>query len=425
MQNIHKKIVKRLSIGWVLLSLIVGGAVAYLEIKKVDKLVLGLAVNESRLLTDELDRSSASHIDILKSRVDEFLKGHFIAIEIYDENRKQILREINPRGVAVEKKLELYFHPLPMEDATHYDNSLIDGKLFLQLLLPLHDKSGELIGYLGGIYHVDTETFRNIEIDIIGTLLLVVAVILITTIMLYPIIISLNKGLLKLSFELIRGNIDLMDVLGSAIAKRDSDTNSHNYRVTIYAIRFAEKLGLTSAQIRNLIAGAFLHDVGKIGIRDSILLKSASLTEEEFFVMRTHVLLGSDIISRSKWLEGAKDVVEFHHEKFDGSGYMKGLQGNAIPLNARIFAIVDVFDALTSKRPYKQPFDFNKTMEILKQGSGGHFDPELFPVFQGMAYSLHQEIASAPDSVLEAMLGSLIEKHFFEFSPMNRFRGAT
>jgi HD-GYP domain-containing protein (c-di-GMP phosphodiesterase class II) len=289
----------------------------------------------------------------------------------------------------------------------------MDKNSFLHVMLPLQDNHGELIGYLKGLYQVDAETLRNIETDIIVTLLLVVVVILITSIMLYPIIISLNKGLIKLSYELLSGNIELMDVLGRAIAERDSDTNSHNYRVAIYSIRFAEILGLPSEPICKLIAGAFLHDVGKIGIRDNILLKPASLTDEEFTVMRTHVLLGTDIISRSKWLTGAREVVEFHHEKFDGSGYMKGLRGDEIPLNARIFTIVDVFDALTSKRPYKEPFSFDEAMEIMKPDNGHRFDPELFKIFSERASTLHQEIAQASDDVLESMLGSLIRKHFF------------
>ncbi|MHB1014587.1 MAG: HD-GYP domain-containing protein, partial [Desulfurivibrionaceae bacterium] len=228
---------------------------------------------------------------------------------------------------------------------------------------------------------------------------------------------SLNKGLIKLSSDLLKGNIELMGVLGSAIAKRDSDTNSHNYRVTIYAIRLAETLGLSSPQIRKLIAGAFLHDVGKIGISDNILLKPTKLTDEEFTVMRNHVLLGVEIISKSNWLLDAREVVEFHHEKFDGSGYMKGLKGEGIPLNARIFTIVDVFDALTSKRPYKDPFNFNKAIDIMQHDSGNSFDPELLLTFMGIAHSLYQETSRADDSTLEVLLNRLVIKHFFNGGP--------
>lgn len=411
--NIHKKVAKRLFIGWVLLSLIIGGAVYCLQIKKVDKFVLGLAMEESRLLTDQIDRNNVRRMEILKQRIDEFVKGHFIVIKIYDENNTQILCEINPHRVATENEVERYIHPFTLKNVVTYRNHFINNNLFTHLLLPLHDREGATIGFLEGIYQVDARTLHKIKNDIIDSLILVVLVVLITSIMLYPIIISLNKGLVKLSSDLLNGNIELLDVLGSAIAKRDSDTNSHNYRVTIYAIRFAEMLGLPSPEICSLIAGAFLHDVGKIGIRDNILLKPASLTDEEYAVMHTHVVIGTDIINRSKWLTGAREIVEFHHENFDGSGYMKGLQGSAIPLKARIFSIVDVFDALTSRRPYKEEFNYDEAMKILDQGSGKRFDPDLIRQFRKQSFALHQEIAHAPDVVLESKLGSLIKKHFF------------
>lgn len=412
MQSIHKKIIKCLLLVWLALALVICGAVFYLEMEKVDKLVLGLAVKESRLFTVEFDQASASEMEMLKQKADEFLKGHFITLELYDEYKKQILREVRPGKEMIEQKLEQHIHPFPLENATYYKRFWIDRQLFLQVLLPLQDKNGELIGYFEGVYQADAETLRNLEVDIIATLLMVVAVTLITTVMLYPIIISLNKGLIKLSFDLLKGNIELMDVLGSAIAKRDSDTNAHNYRVTLYAIHLAESLGLPNQQICKLIAGAFLHDVGKIGIRDNILLKPGKLSDEEFAVMRDHVLLGVDIISKSEWLAGAREVVEFHHEKFDGSGYMKGLKGKEIPLNARIFTIVDVFDALTSKRPYKEPFNFDETMDIMQHDSGNRFDPELLRTFSGIAYSLYQEISHAAESTLEALLDRLVKNTF-------------
>ena len=363
-------------------------------------------------LLQPLSKTENTHGLLLKQRAGEFLKGHFIVLELYDEHKKQILEQVSAGREEIEQKLKQYVHPFPLENAIYYKKFWIDRQLFLQVLLPLRDKNGELIGYFEGVYQVDAETLREIETDITRTLLLVVAVILITAIMLYPIIISLNRGLIKLSSDLLKGNIELMDVLGSAIAKRDSDTNSHNYRVTLYAVRLAETLGLPSAQIRDLIAGAFLHDVGKIGIRDDILLKPARLSDEEFAVMRGHVLLGVDIISKSNWLAGAREVVEFHHEKFDGSGYMKGLKGKEIPLNARIFTIVDVFDALTSKRTYKEPFGFEEAMNLLRHDSGRRFDPELLLTFSGIAYSLYQETSHAEDSMLEAWLNRLVRKHF-------------
>ena len=238
-------------------------------------------------------------------------------------------------------------------------------------------------------------------------------IVVFTTILLFPIIYFLQKNLVKRSKELLDSNINTLRSLGSAIAKRDSDTNAHNYRVTIISVILAEKAGFNKSQIQSLIKGAFLHDIGKIGISDTILLKPAKLSDEEFEVMKTHVLLGVDIIKNNIWLKDAEDVVRYHHEKFDGSGYMLGVKGNAIPANARVFAIADVFDALTSKRPYKEPFLLNKTISILREGDGTHFDPELLKTFLQIASKLHAEISGQENEAqLSSRLESVIKKYF-------------
>jgi len=160
----------------------------------------------------------------------------------------------------------------------------------------------------------------------------------------------------------------------------------------------------------------FLHDVGKIGIRDPILLKPGKLTPEEFEVMKTHVSLGVDILSKSSWLSGARDVVEFHHEKYDGTGYPQGLKAEAIPLNARIFAIVDVFDALTSKRPYKESWTMPEAIAMLERDSGSHFDPQLVKSFVMLAPDLYQKISGIEAHRLEVMLQHSIARYFLAAS---------
>ncbi|MDP2751446.1 MAG: HD domain-containing protein, partial [Rhodocyclaceae bacterium] len=236
--------------------------------------------------------------------------------------------------------------------------------------------------------------------------------VLATTLILYPVILALNRDVLRQARALLKGNVELMEVLGSAIAKRDSDTNIHNYRVAIYAVHLARAAGLDAEAIRHLIAGAFLHDVGKIGISDTILLKPGRLDEAEFTTMKTHVALGVDILQKSDWLKQAREVVEFHHEKFDGSGYMKHLSGEEIPIAARIFAIVDVFDALTSQRPYKAPMTLTDALNIIKKEAGHHFDPSLVSLFETMIAPLHDEIVAAVDVEVEAKLWALIEQHY-------------
>ena len=182
--------------------------------------------------------------------------------------------------------------------------------------------------------------------------------------------------------------------------------------MTLYATRLAEESGLSRDRIRDLIAGAFLHDVGKIGIRDDILLKPGRHTEEETRGMRAHVQHGVALLGTSEWLQHARDVVESHHERFDGGGYPHGLVGEAIPLNARIFAIVDVFDALLSKRPYKEPLGFDDTMRLLERERGKHFDPALLDAFHRIAHRVYRETQEMSDATMSRAVGVLIEKYF-------------
>ena len=413
--GIHKRLIKRLFWGWVALSLGIGTGVYFFEVNKLEHLVVGLAIEESTVFTREVhlaDRGEAVY-PLLKRQADAFLKGHFIIVELYDGNDREILRAVNPEKLERVRLFESAATPALGGEGIRFRSVLAGRNLFMQVRLPLLGDEGRLVGYFQGAYEVGKATMRNIEEDIIVSLLFVVVVIFLTAAMLYPIIISLNSGLIRLSADLLRGNVELMDVLGSAIAKRDSDTNSHNYRVTLYAIRLGEALKLDNAQIGKLIAGSFLHDVGKIGIRDSILLKEDRLNEAEMQAMRSHVSLGVDIISKSQWLLGAKDVVAYHHERFDGTGYLQGLSGKDIPINARIFSIVDVFDALTSRRPYKHPIGFDETMRMIRLDSGRRFDPELVAVFDKLAPSLYQEISHASDDELRSMLSQSIRTHLF------------
>jgi len=202
-----------------------------------------------------------------------------------------------------------------------------------------------------------------------------------------------------------------LQVLGSAIAKRDSDTDAHNYRVTIYSVHLAEASHADSALVRRLIKGAFLHDVGKIGVRDDVLLKPGRLDAQEFETMKTHVTHGMDIIARSEWLQDAGEVIGDHHEKYDGAGYRHGLQGEAIPLTARIFAVADVFDALTSERPYKKPMAVEESLAILRQGAGKHFDPGLVARFATVAGALHARFGNDYEAARRE-LARIIERYF-------------
>ncbi len=229
---------------------------------------------------------------------------------------------------------------------------------------------------------------------------------------LFPLFVRAYRELRENEKLLLASNLATIKYLGDAIALRDSDTSLHNFRVTLYAIAMGEELKLSPKEMRTLIKGAFLHDVGKIGIKDNILLKSGTLTEKEFDVMKTHVELGKEIVSKDPWFRDALDVIHYHHEKFDGQGYPNGMQKDEIPLNARIFAIVDVFDALTSDRPYRSAYRLEKAQEVMKEGAGTHFDPELLEVFLKISPELYRDIAHLDKDVLERLLKEKVEYYF-------------
>lgn len=268
------------------------------------------------------------------------------------------------------------------------------------------------VGYIEGLYVISPAFFSRARKSAIFTALMVAGIVLLTTIILYPSINTLLRRVSGLSADLLHANMEILSVLGSAVAKRDNDTDIHSYRVTIYAVRLAEELGLPDNEIRALIKGAFLHDVGKIGIRDSILLKPSNLTSEEFKEMTEHVRHGMDIVSGSVWLSDAAQIVGSHHEKYDGTGYLEKRNNGDIPRVARIFTIADVFDALSSKRPYKDAMSYEETLNILIGGKGSHFDPEIMDVFLKIAPVLYETYANRDDEKPREDLKQINSRYF-------------
>ncbi|MBK7356180.1 HD domain-containing phosphohydrolase [Propionivibrio sp.] len=164
---------------------------------------------------------------------------------------------------------------------------------------------------------------------------------------------------------------------------RDPDTGAHIQRMAHFSSLIAANLGMPAEDQALILQAAPMHDIGKIAIPDHILLKPASLSPEEFAVMKNHVMLGFELLkgSGSKILQSAASIAISHHEKYDGSGYPYGLVGDAIPYLGRIVAVADVFDALTSERPYKKAWPIERAAEYVRDGAGGHFDPQCVDAF--------------------------------------------
>ena len=169
-----------------------------------------------------------------------------------------------------------------------------------------------------------------------------------------------------------------------ALDLRDKETEGHTLRVTELTEKLAHLMNISDADLIHMRRGALLHDIGKLGVPDSILLKPDKLTDEEWKIMRAHPQYAYEMIYSIEYLHPALDIPYCHHEKWDGSGYPRGLKGEEIPLTARIFAITDVWDALTSDRPYRLAWDSQKTLDHIREQSGKHFDPQITDLFLKM-----------------------------------------
>jgi putative nucleotidyltransferase with HDIG domain len=188
-----------------------------------------------------------------------------------------------------------------------------------------------------------------------------------------------------------RSNVDLslayestIEGWSRAMDMRDKNTEGHSYRVMEMTLQIARKLEIKDEDLVHIRRGALLHDMGKMGVPDSILLKSGPLTDEEWTIMRRHPENAWKMLSPIEHLRPAIDIPYFHHEKWDGTGYPKGLKGEEIPLAARIFAIVDVWDALTSNRPYRVAWPEERVLQHIRSLSGKHFDPRIVEIFEMM-----------------------------------------
>ena len=188
--------------------------------------------------------------------------------------------------------------------------------------------------------------------------------------------------------NLQRSNIDLrlaydatIEGWSRALDLRDKETEGHTQRVTEMALRLAEKIGMSDMEKLDLRRGALLHDIGKMGVPDSILLKPGELTKAEWVVMRQHPVYAYEMLAPISYLKQALEVPYCHHEKWDGSGYPRGVKGKQIPLFARIFAVVDVYDALTSDRPYRKAWPPEEAYHYIQEQSGKHFDPQVVKIF--------------------------------------------
>ena len=423
--SIHRKLIFRLTAASLVLATLMG-TIAFqfiqrqLQYQFVDTVRVGIEVLRTEIRGRVGTLSGAAAEQSFKQAV-ENLVGHsaltdlgdFAYAALYDNRGHEVGYATRSSEAEVRRFREILapLQPDGMSAQTELGSPFRVGQRHgLPFILAVTDERDQTAGYGKGIFVLSPQTEAYILRTTWGAAALAVIFVFATTLIVFPLMRGLLVKLEQQTELLLYANVDTIKVLGSAIAKRDSDTDTHNYRVTFYSVRLAEAIGLDEPNIRSLIKGAFLHDVGKIAIRDTTLLKPGRLNTEEFTEMQSHVRHGLEIVENAGWLSDAGQVIGGHHEKYDGSGYPDGLAGEAIPITARIFAIADVFDALTSARPYKEAVPPDQSLAILREGAGRHFDPALLEAFEPLAPVLYATMSQQEDA-LRATLDEVIRPY--------------
>jgi putative nucleotidyltransferase with HDIG domain len=201
-----------------------------------------------------------------------------------------------------------------------------------------------------------------------------------------------TEQLRKAMVDLERSYDITLEALGDALDLKDAETEGHSKRVTAFTIAIARAMGLTADQIRVIARGAFLHDIGKMAIPDAILRKPGALTPDEVAIMREHSYHGYQIVRKIPFLQEAAEIVYAHQERFDGTGYPRGLKGEQIPLGARMFAVADTLDAITSDRPYRPAQTLTAAREEIQRWAGRQFDPDVVKMFLSMPENIWDDL---------------------------------
>lgn len=418
MDSFKRRTAIRIASVSILLAAVASPGAWFVAHRNAEDGTVSLAVEESRRLLHHfgvLELAGPDARDNAQRAAGALTGGLFEVAEIYDRTGRKLAEATTAEGAVIEARLPGHARP-DYREGSHESLVLDDGRWVLRVFVPLRDAetgdAGPIAGYFEGVRVVSAWQRRQLLDNALSAALMAGLASILCGAAIYPVVVRLVAENDRKAREVLDSHVAIMEALGRAIAQRDSDTGSHNFRVAWIAARVGERMDLGAEAMQALIAGSFLHDVGKISVPDAILLKPGKLDPDESDVMRAHVAHGEEILADIGWLADAKAVVAGHHEKWDGSGYPRGLTGPAIPLSARIFAVADVFDALCSERPYKKPMRLDAAMAVLEAGTGSHFDPDVMAAFRPIAREVFDALSGWSGLDVRERLQEMVRRHF-------------
>lgn len=413
-RQLRRRLARQMGAAAILLSLAAGGSSYLIETWRAEQVAVARALEGVRHFeSPAMQLAINSGLPADHAELNHLLdRNQFIGIRVFGQDKSPLFESWADSSRDLITLAKTSQPEWPERDQSRISWIKEANEELITVMLPLISIDRKIVGYLQGVSRLTGREREAQQIQIRNGVLTAFFSALITAMLLYPLLLAMLQRAAGLSRRLLDSNLSLMRSLGNAVAKRDSDTDAHNYRVTLYAVALAEAIGLPRGEIADLVTGAFLHDIGKIGIPDSILLKPGKLTDDEFQIMKTHALLGVDIVADNPWLTGAAQTIRHHHERYDGTGYPDKLVAEEIPRIARIFAVVDVFDALTSERPYKIPMALAEALEIIERDSGRHFDPMVVTKFNEIAASLHEHMTRTDPQNLRQGMRDVLERYF-------------
>ena len=414
--DLRVRFMQRIIMALILLSLFWGIVIYFVQTRQIRNEVLVKGRKAAQELVEGqtflFEKSNRDGFERLIAKINQYHYGFVIVrLEAYDVGKKPIFSYVNKQN----KDASRWYKKIPPEELfsdtkTDYVFHEVQDRIYLQIFATANDDNVPH-GFFDVMVKVDEEWVKLMKEERLVGLLIMIGTIMTLGVVLYPLLSASYRKLQQIGRKLLMSNLYTIVALGNAIEQRDNETELHNFRVTYYSLGIGEQLKLPLEIIRTILKGSLLHDVGKIGVPDNILLKPGKLSEVEFAVMQKHNESGVQIIKDIPFLEDTRDIILYHHEKFDGSGYPYGLAGEQIPLVARIFSVADVFDALTSERPYKAAFSYEASIEIMKSHAA-QFDSQVLQSFFKISEQMYNEVQHMTVEHMEAQLKKRALKYF-------------